>query len=159
VPATYQRLNDSSRGWCGFARNSGSQSLGAVTISTGYDLDDTDVSFTWHSNRMVVCLGHVTVTCTGSNAGARVSLQIIEGGTEIGRSGGTCVTTAGGTAVGSNGPATLSGWALQNAPSNISHTYHLQLYVHEIYGTPTLSISGSSPAWAELMVLDMGDAG
>lgn len=147
---TAANLNKEPGGWIGYAATTSDQT---GLTGSGNDILSLDVNV--HTNRLLLCMceGHVQQV----SSSAAWSGEIVEGGSTIGRWGRQ--PDIGATAWGvqsaiSNVVHQSSGFALRIDPSNGTHTFKMQ--VSRQSGSGTLTVSGSSPAEAKIVVIDLG---
>ena len=139
---TAANLNKLAEGWIGYASNSADQ----TGISGTSDITGATITVTAGTARLYLVLATVTVTTSAS--GLVWNGTILEDSTVIGRWART-------TGMGANAIQQFTGFALAT-PTAGSHTYKLQITLSS--GTGTLDVSGTAPAQAKIVVVDLGPA-
>lgn len=138
---TAANLNRAAGGWLGYAANSSDQ----TSISTtNVDVNNVTVTVTVGTGRLLLVL--VTATVTALANSSSYNGTIVEDSTTIGRWART-----NGTAV--NDIMQCSGFAI-TTPSAGTHTY--KAVVSATAGS--IEVSGTAPAQAKIVVIDLGTA-
>ncbi len=140
--ATSTNMNKMAGGWIGYATNSADQ----TGITTLVDVTDITVTVTVGTSRLirVDVLGLVTISTNSANYVGRIQ--------QDGSNAGTWAYKDGGAA---NDADWQHGFVVLT-PSAGSHTYKATLATSS--GSGTLSVDGTSPNQARILVTDLGPA-
>lgn len=137
---TAASLNLMPDGWVGYGANSANQ----TGINTSTDITNANVTIQAGTNRLYLILATVTVTAGAASQGWAGT--IVEDSTVIGRWARTENLNNGAI-------QQFTGWTLAT-PSAGTHTY--KLAVTWSSGTGSIDISGTAPAQAKIVVIDLG---
>lgn len=140
---TAANLNRAAGGWIGIAANSADQ----TGILAATDITNCSLTVTCNTNRLLLLMATVTVTIHGTVDAYNGTF--LEDGSIIGRWARTSFPV-------NNNVLMETGWCVAT-PTAGTHTYKLQAQVTSSSGaSPSIEVSGTSPAQAKLIVIDLG---
>lgn len=129
-------------------KSGGDQPMGVLAAGS-YDINMDEVANCLiHTNRKVEVTTKAIVV-VGGTGGAKISLDIVEGGTTLGRAGEKTVATG--------DVVTLTGFETEDFAVIGNHIFKPQLTVIQVTsGSPSFTVAGTYPGHLRFLVKDIG---